>query len=174
MRGGIDPDAGISPCANRMGKHALPDTPRRKKYTNENIYARFQSSVGYQFVPYLAQIATNMNGCVAPMTFDLDLCHQGYLAVTLPFLWIILICGTNTTHEGTIYHIPFSGQYVKGQGHTGQSTFLNGYVAPMTFDLDLCLQGYLAVTLPFLWIILICGTNTTHEGTICHILFSGQ
>ena len=33
----------------------------------------------------------------------------------------------------------------------------------MTFDLDLYLQSYLAVTLPILWIIFICGTNTTPE-----------
>ena len=44
--GVIDPDIGISPCANRMG-----NTPTRhtstEKYTSENIYARCQSSVGY-------------------------------------------------------------------------------------------------------------------------------
>ena len=32
----------------------------------------------------------------------------------------------------------------------------------MTLDLDLYLQSYLTVTLPILWIILICGTNTTY------------
>ena len=35
--GGIDPDAGISPS-----RHISTE-----KYTNENIYARCQSSVGY-------------------------------------------------------------------------------------------------------------------------------
>ena len=34
----------------------------------------------------------------------------------------------------------------------------------MTFDLDLYLQGYLAVTLPTSQILLICGTSTTHGG----------
>ena len=40
------------------------------------------------------------------MTFDLDLYLQGYLTVTLLILWIIFICGTNTTWEGTcvMYH----------------------------------------------------------------------
>ena len=33
----------------------------------------------------------------------------------------------------------------------------------MTFDLDLYLQGYLAVILHISWIISICGTNTTHD-----------
>ena len=45
--GGIDPDAGISPFANRMGKHAFQTHFDGKKYTNENIYARCQSSVEY-------------------------------------------------------------------------------------------------------------------------------
>ena len=43
---GIDPDAGISPSAYRMGKHA-PRHTSTEKYTNENIYAMCQSSVGY-------------------------------------------------------------------------------------------------------------------------------
>ena len=38
----------------------------------------------------------------------------------------------------------------------------------MTFDLELYLQGYFAVTLPILWIIFIRGTNATHEATMCH------
>ena len=44
----------------------------------------------------------------------------------------------------------------------------------MTFDLGIYLQGYLAVTLPISWIVFICGTNTTHEGTMCHISFLCQ
>ena len=52
------------------------------------------------------------------MTFDLDLYLQGYLAVT-PIYIIIFICGTNTTHEGTMCHVPFTGQKVKSQGHKG-------------------------------------------------------
>ena len=39
--GGIDPDAGISPSANRMGKHAFQTHFDGKKYTNENIYNLF-------------------------------------------------------------------------------------------------------------------------------------
>ena len=57
------------------------------------------------------------------MTFDLDLYDQGYLAATLPILWIIFICGANTSHEGTMFHVPFPGQQVKGQGHTGHLHF---------------------------------------------------
>ena len=34
----------------------------------------------------------------------------------------------------------------------------------MTFDLDLYLQGYLAVTLPISWIIFMCDTNTIYGG----------
>ena len=61
-------------------------------------------------------------------TFDIDVYHPGYLAVTLPILWIIFICGTNithegTTHEGTMCHVPFPGQQVKSQGHTGHLHF---------------------------------------------------
>ena len=44
----------------------------------------------------------------------------------------------------------------------------------MTFDLDLYLQGYLAVTLPISWIIFIYDTNATHEGTMCQLSFLGQ
>ena len=44
--GCIDPDAEISPCVTEW-----ENTPTRhtstEKYTNENIYARCQSSVGY-------------------------------------------------------------------------------------------------------------------------------
>ena len=36
----------------------------------------------------------------------------------LPISWIIFICGTNKTHEGTVCCIPFLG---KGQGHTDHS-----------------------------------------------------
>ena len=46
------------------------------------------------------------------MTFDLDLYLQGYLAV-MPIYIIIFIYDTNTTHEGTMCHVPFSGQQVK-------------------------------------------------------------
>ena len=52
------------------------------------------------------------------MNFDPNLYLQGYLAVTLPILWIIFTCGINTTHEGTMCHVPF-----RGQGHTGFSHF---------------------------------------------------
>ena len=38
---------------------------------------------------------------------------------------------------------------------------------PLTFNLALYLQGYLAVKLPILWIIFTCGPNTTQEGTMC-------
>ena len=51
------------------------------------------------------------------MIFDLDLYLQGYLAVTLPILGIIFICGTNTTHAGTMCYVTFPGQKVKSQGH---------------------------------------------------------
>ena len=44
----------------------------------------------------------------------------------------------------------------------------------MTFDLDLYLQGYLAVTLPISWIIFMCDTNTIYGGTMCHLPFPGQ
>ena len=44
----------------------------------------------------------------------------------------------------------------------------------MTFDLNLYLHGYLAMTLPILWVIFTCGTNTTREGTMCHVPFPGQ
>ena len=37
---------GISPCANRMGKHIF-QAHFEEKYTSKNIYARCQSSVGY-------------------------------------------------------------------------------------------------------------------------------
>ena len=39
----------------------------------------------------------------------------------------------------------------------------------MTFELDLYRQGYLAVTLPVLWIVYTCGTNKTREKMMCHI-----
>ena len=52
------------------------------------------------------------------MTFDLDLYLQDYLAVKLPILWIIFTCDPNTTQEGMMCHVPFSGQEVKGQGYT--------------------------------------------------------
>ena len=42
----FSPDAGISPRANRIGKHAY-QAHLDRKYTSENIYARCQSSVGY-------------------------------------------------------------------------------------------------------------------------------
>ena len=38
--GCIDPDAGISPCANRMGKHAF-QAHFDGKYISKNIYARW-------------------------------------------------------------------------------------------------------------------------------------
>ena len=37
-------------------------------------------------------------------------------------------------------------------------------LCPMTFDPDLYLQGYLAVTLPISWSIFICGTNQPMSG----------
>ena len=46
---GIDPGAGISPCANRNtpSRYTLTD-----KYSNENVYARCQSQLGYlQYIP---------------------------------------------------------------------------------------------------------------------------
>ena len=58
--------------------------------------------------PHLAQMITSIRGCVVHN--DLDLYLQGDLAVALPILWIILTCGTNTTHERTMCHIPFPGQ----------------------------------------------------------------
>ena len=48
-----------------------------------------------------------------------------------------------------------------------------GVLHTMIYDLDLYLQGYLAVTLPILWIIFMCGTDTTHEGTMCLVMFPG-
>ena len=61
-----------------------------------------------EFFPYLVQMITSIWECVACR--DLDLYFEGYLAVTLPILWIMYICGTNTTHESTLCHVPFSGQ----------------------------------------------------------------
>ena len=60
-------------------------------------------------------------------TFDLDLYLQDYLTVTLPILWnvyiyiYVYIYDTNTTHEGTMCHVSFPGQYIKGQGHPDNS-----------------------------------------------------
>ena len=39
----------------------------------------------------------------------------------LPISWIIFICGTNTTHGGTMCCAPFPGQLVTSQGHMGHS-----------------------------------------------------
>ena len=58
-----------------------------------------------EFFPNLFQMITNMRGYVAHN--DLDLYLQYYLAATLPILWIIFICGTNTSHEGTMCYVPF-------------------------------------------------------------------
>ena len=37
--GSINPDTGILPCANKMGKHAFQTHFDEKEYTNDNIYA---------------------------------------------------------------------------------------------------------------------------------------
>ena len=75
-----------------------------------------------EIFPYLAQMIISMRGCVAcndlwpwPISSRLFSCD---------ILWIIFICGTNKTHEGTICHVPFPDQQVKGQGHTGHLLFL--------------------------------------------------
>ena len=62
-----------------------------------------------EFVPYLAQMITSMRGCVAHNGIWRAPIFQGYLAVT-PIDIIIFICGTNTTHEGTICYVPFPGE----------------------------------------------------------------
>ena len=43
----------------------------------------------------------------------------------------------------------------------------------MAFDLDVYLQS-LSCDIAIFWIIFTCGTNTTHEGTICYVPFPGQ
>ena len=48
---------------------------------------------------YWHKLLLTLVGALHAIAFDLDIYFQGYLAVTLPILWIIFICGTNTTHE---------------------------------------------------------------------------
>ena len=66
---------------------------------------------------------TGMRGCVTVVVGWVDVPYSDWsdfrrrraidissLAMTLPILWIIFTCDTNTTHKGTMYHIPFPGE----------------------------------------------------------------
>ena len=89
---------------------------------------------------------TSMRGCVArndPWTWSISSrsfscdfaiklqkyitsCHVCLTAQTVLARCLfhgLHIYGTITTHEGTMCRVPFPGQWVKGQGHTGRSHF---------------------------------------------------
>ena len=51
---------------------------------------------------------------------------------------------------------------------------MRGYVTQWHLILTYIFKGYLAMTLPISWIIFIWCTNTTHEGTMCHISLLSQ
>ena len=115
------------------------------------------------FLPYLAQMITNM-------------CHaQWHLTFTNIFkviqLWLCnetaIIC-----HMSCLLYSTYSSGWI----HICHKRLLvwEGVSYAMTFDLDFYLQGYLTGTLPISWIIFICGTNTIHKGMMCQIPFPDQ
>ena len=124
-------------------------------------------TVLHGFFLYLAQMIFGVRGCVpcndlwpwsiSSRSFGHD-CNETakiWHILSCPlysvynFEWILFLFGTNDHLQERVYHA-------------------------VTFDLDIYREGYLAVTLPISWIIIICGTNTTHEGTRCHTSFLGQ
>ena len=77
---------------------------------------------------------------------------RGFLFVWLyPFIYSI-----NTTHDGTMCHVPFSGWKVKDQGHMRCSKFF-----PCPF------RGFFLIWPNHL----ICGIHATHEGAMCRATF---
>ena len=114
------------PISSRSFSHDF--VIKLQKYGTSSHVHSIACTVLDGFSPYLAILITSMRGCVlwplCPMTFDLDLYLQGYLAVTLPISWSIhMWC--KSTHEWTrtMCHLSFPGQQVRGQGHRGRSNF---------------------------------------------------
>ena len=114
--------------------------------------------------PSLAQMITSMRGCVV---WPWSLSSRSFIH---DFVIKLLKYGTSCCFRFTAHKVldEFSHIWHKW------SPAWEGVSHTMTFDLDLFLQGYLAVTLSILWIIFICGTNTAHEGTMCYVPFPGQ
>ena len=118
------------------------------------------------FFPYLAQMITSIRGCVM---------HND--------LWPRPISSRSFSHNFVIKLLKYDASCSVRSTACAVLDGFSPYVAlmiismrgcVMPFDLDLYLQGYLAVTLPISLMIFIFGTNTTQEGTMCHISFPGQ
>ena len=63
-----------------------------------------------EFLPYLLQIIANMSGRVARNELWPRPISPRFYSCDVTILWTKFICGTNTTHEGTMYDVPFPGQ----------------------------------------------------------------
>ena len=89
----------------------------------------------------------------------------------LPVLFIWRLCAPSTEGRHLLQHLQFwMDSFIFGTN----DHYHEGVCHAISFDLDLYLQDYLAVTWPISWIIVICGTNTTHEGTMCLIYLFNQ
>ena len=91
-----------------------------------------------------------------------------------PICWRSWLCNKNMAH---ILSCPLQHtQFGINSFHSWHKWSLasEGVSHAMTFDLDLYLQDYSVVTLSIWWIIFICDTNTTYEGMMCYLPFSGQ
>ena len=113
-----------------------------------------------EILPYLAQMITSMKKCIIhndlwPWSISSRLFHRDF--ELLKYVTSCHICSTACTALDGFF--PYSSLAWEGVSYA------------VTLDFDLYLRSYLAVTLPIAWIIFICGTNTTHEGTMCHVLF---
>ena len=123
------------------------------------------------FFPYLAQMITSMRGCVAcndvrPWPVSSRSFSHDFAIKLLKYIAHLVL--------STLQHI----QFWMNSFHIWHKWSLawEDVLHVTTFDLDLYLKGYLSVILPILWIIFIyiCDTNTTPEGTMCHVPFPGQ
>ena len=96
--------------------------------------------------------------------------------------WILSLFGTNDPNDFAIKllkygtskcPVHFTSWTVRDEffPYLAQMTTSRGCVTHNHLWPYMYLQDYLAVMLPILWIIF---TNTTHEGTTCHVPFLGQ
>ena len=120
------------------------------------------------FFPYLAQIITNIKRVChvqwpLTSTYIFKVIQPWFCNKTVK-IWHILPC--------PLYSI-YSSAWILSLFGTNDHQHERVCHA-MTFDLDLYFQGYLAVTLRISWIMFICCTNRTHQGTMCHISFLGR
>ena len=122
----------------------------------------------YGLFSYLAQMITSFRGCVTCN----DLWSWALSSRSFSHNFAIKLLRYGTSLMPTLQHVQFciKCDHIWHKWSLPWECVLHA----MTLDLDLYLQGYLAVMLPILCIILISGRSTTRERTMSHVQFPGQ